>query len=100
MTIKTNNIRRDIIRWWDLTTKEQKDFAHYLDTEERQSEAEFVRYRGVVYDLGDMERGCGGSQMPSEFKGWDNYLSDSFFSGILIRYANDFEQVICATYFS
>jgi hypothetical protein len=98
LTIKTNNRPRDIVRWWDLTEKERKEFD-YLDSEQRQLDAEFFRYRGVVYDLGEFQiipRNCNWEGCEK----WSGYISDSFFSGILIRYANDFEQVICATYFS
>ena len=28
------------------------------------------------------------------FKGWDGYSSDSYFSGVLVRYVDDFERVI------
>ena len=99
MTIKTNYRPRDIIHFWDLTEKEQKEFD-YLDTEDRQNDAQFVRYRNWVYDLSDFEGSTRGLGAPKEFAGWDQYQSDSFFSGILIRYVNDFEQVVCATYYS
>lgn len=98
MTIKTNNRPRDVIRWWDLSDKERKEFD-YLDSEDRQADAEFFRYRGEVYDLGEFQiipRNCNWAGCEK----WSGYLSDSFFSGILIRYANDYEQVICATFFS
>lgn len=66
----------------------------------KQDDAEFVRYRGELYDLHDMERSAGprGTEMPEQFKGWDNYRSDSYFSGILIRWVNGGERVVCATY--
>lgn len=98
MTIKTNNRFRDLIHWYDLSEKERKEFD-YLDTEDRQAEAEFVRYRGWIYDLGEFQiipRNCNWIG----FEKWSGYLSDSYFSGIVIRYANDFEQVVCGTFFS
>lgn len=99
LTIRTNHVPRDVLRWFDLSPKEQSEFD-YLDSDDRRMEAEFVRYRGWVYDLHDMERGWGGTQMPEPFAGWDNYLSDSYFSGILIKWLNDGEQVVCATWLS
>lgn len=99
ITIRTNHKPRDVLRWWDLTDKERKEFD-YLDTDEKRDCAEFGRYRGWVYDLHDMERGWGQMAMPESLKGWDNYLSDTYFSGILIRWVEEGERVIFATWFS
>jgi hypothetical protein len=96
LKIKTNNVARDVLRWWDLTDKERAEFDYIDDV--KQDDAEFVRYRGELYDLHDMERGWGNCSMPDQFKGWDNYRSDSFFSGILIRWVHGGERVVCATY--
>jgi hypothetical protein len=96
LKITTNHVARDVLHWWDLTEKEKAEFDYIA--EENQDSAEFVRYRGWTYDLHDMERGWGGCAMPAEFAGWDNYRSDSFFSGILIRWVDQGERVICATY--
>ena len=38
------------------------------------------------------------SQFDKEFKEWHAYLSDSFFSGILIRVSDDGEQYQIATF--
>lgn len=99
LKIITNHRPRELLRWYDLTDKERAEFD-YIDTEQRQEEAEFVRYRGATYDLHDMERGLGMAKMPPQFSGWDNYASDSFFSGILIRWVDQGERVIMARYFS
>jgi len=97
LTIVTNNCPRDVLYWQDLTTKEQAEFD-YLDTEDRQAEAQFVRYRGWVYDLHDTEyRGHEG--MPRGLEGWSNFLSDSYFSGILIRWVDNYERVIVGCYY-
>ena len=37
-------------------------------------------------------------QYQSPLKVWDGYLSDSFFSGVLVRYADDCESVVVARY--
>ena len=97
-TIRTNNQSRAVLPWWDLTDKERKEFD-YLDSDMKRDEAEFGRYRGVVYDLHDMERGFGVSEMPAQLKAWDNYRSDSYFSGIVIRWVDEGESVIFGTYF-
>ena len=90
MTIKTNNVPRDVLSWYELTDAERAEFD-YLDSDTAQSDASFFRYRGNIYDLGEF--------MISPLKGWDGYHSDSYFSGILVRYVEDCERVIVATYY-
>src|SRR5271165_3694042 len=102
LTIKTNRHPYNILYWHELTAKEQKEFD-YLDSEERQSNASFFRYRGRVYDLGEFMRVSKPMASDCQLKGiaeWDGYASDSFFSGILVKYVEDSEWVIVATYFS
>jgi hypothetical protein len=84
-----------------LTAKEIAEFD-YLEGE-RLEFASFFRYKGNVYDLGEFMRCPSGFQFgPSgfQFEGWVGYYSDSAFSGILIKYCDDFEQVIVGQYFS
>ena len=98
MTIKTNNVPRPIIYGYELTDKELSEFDYYTneDLEMRQ----FFRYKGQVYDLGEFMRVTDTMKNCHGFDGWDGYCSDSFFSGILVRYSDDFESVIVATYYS
>ena len=93
MTIKTNNVPRDVVYWYELTDAERAEFD-YLDSDDAQSDASFFRHRGNVYDLGEFMRTPEGM-----FEDWDGYRSDSFFSGILIRYVEDCDRVIIATYY-
>jgi hypothetical protein len=80
MTIITNNVPRETIRGFELTEREKDEFD-YLSPEEL-NDAEFFRYKNRLYDLGEFVR----FDRPTLFKGWDGYSSDSFFSGILVRY--------------
>jgi hypothetical protein len=98
LKIRTNCQPRNVLRWWDLTDKERAEFDYIAENDATTEGAEFGRYRGVVYDLHDMERGFGGAAMPEQFEGWDNYQSDSYFSGILIRWVDNGDRVIFATY--
>ncbi|MDE1767244.1 MAG: hypothetical protein KGI27_13380 [Thaumarchaeota archaeon] len=82
LRIITNNQPRLILDWDQLTTKEQADFD-YLSEDERVGR-DFVRYRGIAYDLGDFMRATG-----DQLKGWDGYHGDSYFSAVLVRYARD-----------
>lgn len=98
LTIKTNNIPRPVIYAYELTAKERVEFDYYdiADLEMRR----FFRYKGNVYDLAEFMRVTDTMKNCHGFNGWDGYYSDSFFSGILIRYADNFESVIVATYYS
>jgi hypothetical protein len=95
----TNNTPRDVLYWYELTEKERQEFD-YLDTEARQEEAQFFRYRGNVYDLGEFMRVPSGpaAQSFNELSAWHGYASDSFYSGVVVKYVDEFERVIVGTY--
>lgn len=97
VTIKTNNVPRQLIFGYELSEKEKADFDYIEDIEAH----DFLKYKGEIYDPSDFmyinpSKEC----LPKGFEKWDGYVSDSFFSGILIKYCNDFESVIVATYYS
>jgi hypothetical protein len=93
MKIITNNQPRDIIYSHELTPKEATwfDYLNWDAIEAGSESAEFVRYKGEIYHLQDTER--------STIDGWDSMLTDTFFSGILIKWCNDFEQVIIGRFY-
>jgi hypothetical protein len=97
VTIKTNHQYRHTLDWYELTPREQKDF-NYLDTEDAQCGAAFIRYRGYTYDLGQFMQV--GDHAPRELAGWHGYHSDSYFSGIVVRFDDECERVMLGTYFS
>ncbi len=87
LTIITNNVPRDVIDAWELSPAEQAEFD-YLDwraIEQGEDSASFARYKGELLDLNDLEPGPG-SCMPDAFAGWSAYRSESFFSGVLVRW--------------
>ena len=90
MKIKTNNRPRDILSWYDLTPAEQKEFD-YLE----EGEGSFFRYKNLIYDLGEFVR-VDHTVIPDK---WHGYASGSYFSGVLVRYTSDCEQVIVGQYF-
>lgn len=102
-TIRTNNHKRPVLNRWELTAKESAEFD-YLDDDE----GSFFRFKGAVYDLGEFSRitAPGSARLhPMEcqspdFQGWQGYLSESYFFGVLIKYADDYESVIVGQYFS
>lgn len=101
LTIITNNVPRDVIEADELDAAERAEFD-YLDwsaIEEGSDSASFFRYKGTTYDLGEFST-TSGLGPPDGFGTWDGYQSDTFFSGILVRYCDDFERVIVARYYS
>ena len=94
MKIITNNKPRHVLTWYDLTPREQSEFVGYLDDDDKQSSADFVRYRGWVYDLGEFMRA------PDDLKPFHGYTSDSAFSGVLCRFVGHGDSVIMGRYYS
>lgn len=96
MKIITNRIPRPLVCLADLPEKARKDFDYLEDPHEYR----LVQYKGVWYDVYDSMR-CPGDEAPaatrSAFSGWDGYISDSYFSGVLFRFADE-DCVVCATY--
>ena len=97
--IKSNYNERQFIYGYELTEKELEEFD-YIDSEELPFH-NFIRYKGQVYDPNefmriDSDREC----LPEGFEQWDGYQSDTFFSGLLIRYCEDTDYYQIASYFS
>lgn len=103
-TIRTNRVARDLISFDELTPKEQKDFTYIKDEDERYS-TRFARYRGVVYDIWEFSP-LAHNKPADTFGGWDGYKGDSYFSGVLMRWAKDdagktdLERVVMGRYYS
>ena len=99
MKIKCNNKPRQFIYGYELTNKEKKEFD-YIAPDELNSHA-FVRYKGNVYDVSEFMRVDKYVAVIPQHDGgenWHGYTSDSFFSGVLVRFLDDGESVIIATY--
>ena len=72
--------------------REQFDYL----TEDQFDNNEFFQYKGHWYDVAEFMR----IENNSAFgKQWDGYSSDSYFSGIVLKYCYD-GTVIVGTYFS
>lgn len=93
--IKTNHHWRTPVYWWDLTKKEQEQFD-YL-SEDEALERDFLRYRGTTYDAHEF---LTTSSLP-EFNlltKWDGYHSESFCTGVVVRWSSDFEEYQIGSY--
>ncbi len=103
LTIITNRVPRPIVEPYELTEDERREFD-YLDwdaLEKGEDSASFVRYRGELYDLSEFEVWDNPSS-PLRGTDWDGIRTDSFFSGVLVRYVreDDYETVIVGRYYS
>lgn len=96
--IITNNKPRHIIYGYELTDKQAAEFD-YLDADELQQHSFFI-YKGDVYDLGEFMRVTDTMANCHGFGDWDGFYSDSFFSGVLIKYAEGMESIIVARYYA
>ena len=101
LTIKTNHQFRNLIYGYELTDKERAEFDYIDDIDSHN----FFRYRGIVYDPDEFMRipDCANQRLDPDLEpmlAWDGYQSDSYFSGVLVKYSDDFEQIKVATYYS
>ena len=90
MKLVTNHQFRNILSSSDLTPKELEEFD-YLP----QGQGAFMRYKGLVYDLGTFIKTQ--SEALSE---WDALHSDTAFSGIVIKVSPDGDAVKVGAVFS
>jgi hypothetical protein len=68
------------------------DFSHLSD-----EFYGFIKYRNRFYHVSDFMK-CNASELVK--KGWNGFLNDSFFSGILISLSEDGESYKIATFIS
>ena len=97
VTIKTNNVPREMFYLFQLNDKDQKVIRKQFDyfNEEELDEQNFFKYKDYWYCLSDFLA----VRDNDTFKGWDGYSSDSYFSGVLIKVREDYE-VICGRFYS
>jgi hypothetical protein len=104
--LRTNNQARDLLYWWELTDAERQELDYVDDGDE--SGTRFFRYKGQVYDLHEFTRieRAGHRTSPYSMTVWDEddpllafdgFQSDSMFSGVAVKYCEDYEQIIVAT---
>ena len=89
MQVITNHHEREIVYYCELTDTERSEFDW-----NGADECHFVRYKGNVVCISEFMRTNG------HFPGWDGYESDSFFSGLLVKYSDDTDFVVMGWYMS
>ena len=99
LTIKTNNVPRNYSYGSDFNGKKRQEMLEEFDylTEEDFNQHRFVNYKGIWYDLCDFMLVRDNELMKLK---WDGISTDSFFSGVIVRYVEDDEQVVMGTCFS
>jgi hypothetical protein len=105
MNIITNNHLRPLACLAELPVKVRTDFDYVGD----EFDARFVQYKGHWYDVYDTQaiRTVPGAPMgwamvvaeDSPLASWDSVVSETFFSGVLFRFADE-DQVIVGSYFA
>lgn len=117
--ITTNGVPRDLISAWELTEAERAEFDYHdwAAIEDGRDSAEFFRFRGQLYDLGEFISDWGitrGSGLPHWLDGWHGYASHSYSSGLVVRWPvdqdnprdyrsgdvnYDYERIVVGTYY-
>ena len=97
MKIISNNHWHNFLYGYELPESVRADFDYLDDI----SEGTFLKYRGRYYDLSEFSAISGTIAPHPQRPGWGNYdayMSDSFFSGVLLKLSDDNEQYQIATF--
>jgi len=89
VTIKTNNVPRECIMgmyFWGSLRQELLSQFDYLSVDDFLS-TEFFKYKGYWYAVTDFIRVIAAPH--EHLYGWDGYVSDSYFSGVVMKYCYD-----------
>jgi len=92
LTIKTNNVPRDLISAFELSSAQYSKLRaefDWMDLDEFDS-AMFFEYRGQVYALADFMRTEGDLLA----QGWQGILTDTFFSGIVVKIVESCQRIV------
>lgn len=101
LTIRTNNVPRDLLNYFELSTAQQaevRDRYHGCVTSDEAELDEwldgqrFFVYKNYAYCLADFLR--------IQQDGWDGGAHDTAFSGTLVKMVQNGERVVVAQYFS
>ena len=103
LRIRTNNVPRELLSGWDLSEAERRELDYVADVDDQDAWCNecdrFFRYRGDIYDTQQFVRierraamtsgFCHGVDDDSPLLEWDGIQTDSFFSGVVVRYLRD-----------
>ena len=94
MEIITNHHNRMFKYGYEVPKSVLEDY-HYLDEGEKSDG--WIHYRSIWYHISDFMTV---SIYSKNWRGWDGYKFDTFFSGVLIRISDDNETYQIGTYLS
>ena len=96
LTVKTNNVPRDLISAFQLSGAQYSKLRAEYDWMEDQDfdYAMFFEYRGQVYALADFMRTEGDILR----EGWQGILNETFFSGIVVKIIESCERIVVGRY--
>ena len=102
VTIKTDHKWHYFKYGYELSQKERikwrKEFS-YIKSNEEFYNRNFAKYRGQLYDINEFMSIKGWSTEPFG-KAWDGYMSDTYFSGVVIKISKDGERYKIGRYYS
>lgn len=99
MNVITNNKPRMLLMWAELPEGIGGSEFDYVDDADRY-EPRFFNYRGTWYDVFEFEY-ISDQPCYAPFRGkWDGVQTDSFFSGIVLRWFDEFNSVIVGRYYA
>lgn len=90
MKIVTNGVPRWTMNWFELSEDDKNEYDHCGEDDT------FVRYRGMLFCLGDFIRTDGYGDLSS----WDGVIGMSAFHSVLIRLVGDGDRVIMGSAFA
>jgi hypothetical protein len=93
MEIISNGTPRDMVPFYALPANVQSKVSQNYANADL---FDWVQYKGEWYCMEDFVRVGKDSPFPE----WDGCLSDTYFSGVLVRLVDDGERVIFGRYFS
>jgi hypothetical protein len=96
LTVKTNNVPRDLISAFELPTAKYIELRaefDYMEDADFES-AMFFNYRGQVYALADFMRTEGDILRD----GWQGILNETFFSGVVVKIIESCERIVVGRY--
>ena len=97
MQIITNNAPRNLLYAHELTEKELKEFDYY--SPEEMEYKSFFRYKGYIYCLDDFMT-CPTMAKDNPLSSWHGYHSDSYFSGIVVKYIDrDYDKITIGRFY-
>lgn len=105
MDIITNNRARPLQSFLDLPVKARADFDYIGGAD--WFDLRFVQYKGAWYDVADVQaiRTAPGAPVglvvdkDSPLASWSGIQSETFFSGVLFKWVNDYDVIVGRYYY-